>query len=105
MTTFCAFMAKREKAISQGKMGHDRSALSVYNTKNQLNCHYVAKEQAEADTSDPFTYSRAMSHMLNGTNRRGDYEVEFHKEVAWSEMDPKAKIEVKRPRKRKVPCL
>ena len=104
MADFVAFMGQRQAAISSGKIGHTRKSVSLLNSNNRLQCHYIAKEQAKADPSDPFAYSRVLSHMLDGTSMRGDYEVEFHKEKAWSQLDPKAEIVVQRPRNRKVPC-
>ena len=79
MPTMLQFMATRQRAILKGEIGHSRERFSFHQKKHVPECQVVARAQARANPSDPNTYDRVMSHLLNGITLRGDYLVEWAK--------------------------
>ncbi len=55
-------------------------ALATYNRTNLALCQATALKQQKANRSDPFTYNRVMTHLLNGLCLISDYNVQFRKE-------------------------
>ena len=56
----------------------DRVAkCAYYRQKHALACRVRALEQAKADKSDPHTFNRVLSHLLNGPAELDDYGVEW----------------------------
>ena len=59
-----------------------RRARVAYFLANPTLVEEKAQEQAKADRSDPFTYSRVRSHYRNGiVLETSDYDVEWGREV------------------------
>ena len=79
MTTMLQFMETRARRILKGEIGHSRVVYAAHQKKHIPECQTVAKTQARANPSDPNTYDRVMSHLLNGVTLRGDYLVEWAK--------------------------
>ena len=79
MTTMLQFMMKRERSILKGEFGHSRERFALHQRKHVPECQTVAKAQARTCPSDPNTYDRVMSHLLNGITLRGDYLVSWVK--------------------------
>ena len=99
-----AHMARRQRAILAGVLGHDRELIALFNqTENKLECHYTAFGQSQADRSDPFMYNRVGSHLANGVALSTDYHVEWDKEKRESQFSPGVEISVRVPKKRKIP--
>jgi len=106
------FMAARQRAILKGELGHSRGKYALHQRKHVPECQVVARAQARANSSDPNTYDRVMSHLLNGTALRGDYQVEWGKrrgEAPFAALSkhpfasPAVGITVKIPINRKIP--
>ena len=57
------------------------TSLQGYNRSHQDQCHIAATRQQKACPSDPFTYHRVFSHLLNGMCLISDYDVKFRKEA------------------------
>ncbi len=55
-------------------------ALAAYNRDHMLLCIATATKQQKANRSDPSTFNRVMSHLLNGLCLISDYDVQFRKE-------------------------
>ena len=99
-----AHMARRQRAILAGAIGHDRELMALFNqTKNKMECQYAAHDQAKADRSDPYTYDRIRSHLDNGVTLSTDYEVQWDREKRPSQFEPKVGIIVTVPKKRRLP--
>ncbi len=79
MSTMLRFMETRARAILKGEIGHSRVVYAAHQKKHVPECQAVARAQARASPSDPNTYDRVMSHLLNGITLRGDYLVEWAK--------------------------
>lgn len=79
MTTMLRFMETRARSILKGEIGHSRVVYALHQKKHVPECQAVARAQARASPSDPNTYDRVMSHLLNGITLRGDYLVEWAK--------------------------
>lgn len=114
MTTMLQFMSRRERYILTGHLGHSRALTAKLQKNKRLECHAVAKAQARANPSDPFSYDRVMSYLLQGITLRGDYLVEWAKRQEESpfaalnllnKLLPSARSErtVERPINRKIP--
>lgn len=99
-----ALMARRQRAILAGAIGHDQLLIAAFNqADNKMECHYAAHGQAQADRSDPFVYNRVRSHLDNGVTLSTDYHVEWDKERRESQFSPGVEINVRVPKKRKLP--
>ena len=79
MSTMLRFMETRARAILKGEIGHSRVVYAAHQKKHVPECQVVARAQARSNPSDPNTYDRVMSHLLNGITLRGDYAVEWAK--------------------------
>jgi len=79
MSTMLRFMETRARAILKGEIGHSRVVYAAHQKKHVPECQAVARAQARSNPSDPNTYDRVMSHLLNGITLRGDYLVEWAK--------------------------
>jgi len=77
MTKMLRFMEARARSILKGEIGHSRVVYAAHQKKHIPECQAVARAQARANSSDPNTYNRMMSHLLNGVTLRGDYLVEW----------------------------
>ena len=81
--------------------GTTPKSLAAYNRSQMQACIHVANKQMMANPSDPFTYSRVMSHLLNGLCLVSDYEVEFRNEPRTTESgksySAQVPINMKRP--------
>ena len=112
MTTMLRFMETRARAILKGQIGHSRIVYAAFQKKHIPECQVVARAQTRASPSDPNTYDRVMSHLLNGVTLRGDYLVEWAKRRASSQFaalsahplaSPSHGITVEIPVNRKIP--
>lgn len=54
-----------------------RRKSAYYRAEHMQACRALAMAQARADRSDPFTYSRVMSHLLDGAAEMDDYTLEW----------------------------
>ena len=65
--------------------GTTANSLATYNRSQMRACQTVAEKQQHANSSDPFTHDRVMSHLLGGLCMVSDYEVEFRNEPRTTE--------------------
>ena len=84
-------------------MSIDSTALSKYNLEHLATAKAKARLMARADPSDPFTYNRVLTHILNGVCVASDYDVEFRKETRYTEREPRKAYKVDIPCNMKRP--
>ena len=51
-----------------------------YHKQAAQQVRHIASQQAKADPSDPFSFNRHASHLLNGVTEMGDYNVDWRTE-------------------------
>ena len=74
--------------------GVTNKSLAAYNRSQMSAVIDVAKKQKAANPSDPFTFNRVMSHILNGLCMISDYEVEFRNEPRMTDSGKSYSVQV-----------
>ena len=70
------------------------TSLAAYNKAQLPQCHLTAMDQKRANPSDPSTYDRVMSHLLNGICLISDYSVQFRRETRITQQGASYSVEV-----------
>jgi hypothetical protein len=106
MDEFSKFMNDRASKIERGQMNVPPFTAQFNQLpKNRQSVITAALEQQKADKSDPFIFTRTVSHLLNGVNKVSDYEHDMGKEAGYGAVPPHHPIKVNVPMHRKIPCI
>lgn len=62
--------------VAEGRRSREARA-QYHGTKQAQTVERLCRDQARADRSDPFTYSRVKAHLMQGIGRLEDYHVDF----------------------------
>lgn len=65
-----------QATVSKGIRDKEARA-AYYRKRHRARVERIARDQARADRSDPFTYSRVKAHLERGIGQLEDYEVDF----------------------------